>query len=136
MMERILKYFCAILPAVFCVTLINGCAVKEAEPPAPRHAAAERQGAIIIDPSSFYEACEKLTPGQQIEYSFEASLPVNFNIHYHSKADGIVYPVKEDTISSKSGGLTAEVQAVYCCMWSNKHAAPVTLSHEFNIVAQ
>jgi hypothetical protein len=126
--------FSTIVLALFCLATLNNCAAKNEQP--TQHVDVEQQEAIIIASSSFHEACDKLTAGQRIEYSFETSLPVDFNVHYHSKTAGIVYPVKEDNVTSSSGGLVADVQAIYCCMWSNRQSAPVSLTYEFKTADQ
>jgi hypothetical protein len=129
-----MKTLYSIVPALFCIVTLSNCAAKDEQQ--PQHVAVEQQEAVIIAPSSFHEACDKLTPGQQIKYSFETTLPVDFNVHYHSKTAGIVYPVKEDNVTSSSGELTADVQAIYCCMWSNKQSAPISLTYEFTTVGK
>ena len=117
---------------LFFATVISGCAAKDQAK--PQHIDAEQEEAIIIAPSSFYEACDKLTAGTTVKYSFQTTSPVNFNVHYHSKTEGIVYPVKEDSISSSNGDMVAEVQAIYCCMWANKQSVPVSLTFDLKIL--
>jgi len=105
-----MKFSCGIVPAVAAVLLISGCAATEtATTTKPQHIdAGQQQGEVIIASSSFYEACERLSPGQQVEYSFVISKPVDF--------------------------FTAEAKAIYCCMWSNKQAVPVSLTYDFKII--
>ena len=114
---------------VFFFAISFGCAVKDQE--VEQHTYIEEDENIIIAPSSFYEVCEKLVAGQKVIYSFETTLPVNFNVHYHSKSEGIVHAVKEDDILTAGGDMVAETAAIYCCMWSNKQSQPVTLNHKF-----
>ena len=121
------------------VMLLNpGCAATEKATSAKPHHIDEgqqQQEEVIIAPSAFYEACEKLSAGQQAEYSFTVSKPVDFNVHYHT-AEGIRYPVQEQNIASKSGRLTAEVKATHCCMWTNNHSSPVSLAYDFKLVEE
>lgn len=126
-----MKLFHAVM-VVGIVVLSFGCASKEVK---PTHSDAAQQEEIILAPSSFYEACEKLTPGQRVKFSFAASRPVDFNVHYHT-TEGITYPVKETAVESHSGELTAEAKAVYCCMWTNDHMWPVSVACSFNIVEE
>ena len=116
--------------------LNSGCAATEKATSAnPQHVdeGQQQEEVVVIAPASFYEACEKLSAGQQAEFSFTVSKPVAFNVHYHT-AEGIRYPVREENIASKSGRLTAEVKATHCCMWNNKHSAPVSLTYNFKLV--
>src|SRR3990172_13426438 len=36
-----------------------------------------------IKPSGIHEDCFEMAPGQILDYSFEATKPVDFNIHFH-----------------------------------------------------
>ena len=130
-----MNFFCGIVPAVAAVLLMSGCAATETATTAkPQHIdAGQQQEEVIIASSSFYEACDKLSPGQQVEYSFTISQPVNFNVHYHT-AQEIHYPVQKENIDSMSGVFTAEAKATYCCMWTNKQPVPVSLTYDFKIL--
>jgi hypothetical protein len=130
-----MRFSCGILSAV-AVLFISGCAATEtATTVKPQHIGSGMQEEVIIASSSFYEACDKLSPGQQAEYSFAVSKPVNFNVHYHT-AQEIHYPVQKENIDSMSGVFTAEAKAMYCCMWSNKHPVPVSLNYDFKIMEE
>jgi len=130
-----MKFFYGIVLAGFAAMLFGGCAATETATNAkPQHIdAGQQQEEVIIASSSFYEACDKLSPGQQVEYSFAISKPVDFNVHYHT-AEGVHYPVQKENIDSMSGVFTAEAKATYCCMWSNKQPVPVSLTYDFKIV--
>jgi hypothetical protein len=129
-----MRLFYIVVSFLFLSAAISGCAAKDQAK--PQHVdAVEQEEAIIIAPSSFYEACDKLTEGQKVKYSFTTTSPVHFNVHYHSRTEGIIYPVKEENISYSRGDMVAEVQAIYCCMWANRQTSPVTLTHEFVTLA-
>ena len=131
-----MKFYYGIVLAGFAALFISGCAATGTATTAkPQHIDAGMQEEVIIASSSFYEACDKLTPGQQVEYSFEISKPVNFNVHYHI-AQEINYPVQKENIDSMSGVFTAEAKAMYCCMWSNKQPVPVSLTYDFRIMEE
>jgi len=81
----------------------------------------------VLYPQGDYEECVELLPGQMLEYSFRASMPVNFNIHYHARGE-VFYPVKRDHVSSLSGRIDVEELPYYtgderyfCLMWENPH---------------
>lgn len=134
-----MKFSCGVLPAVAAALLMSGCAATETattmKPPQHIEGGQQQQEEVIIASSSFYEACDKLSPGQQVEYFFVVSKPVHFNVHYHT-AEGIRYPVKEENIDSSRGTFTAEAKAMYCCMWSSKQPGPVSLTYDFKIIEE
>jgi|GEM_PF-1595610 hypothetical protein len=95
----------------------------------------------VIYPGGDYEECVELVPGEVIEYSFEASMPVDFNIHYHFRGK-VFYPVKEVGVSSFSGSLDVEELPYYtgsdryfCMMWENHHRRMrITLRYRYRVV--
>jgi hypothetical protein len=94
----------------------------------------------MIKPSSMYEECLELAPGQIMEYSFRTSKPVDFNIHYHGE-DKIYYPVSESNVTSRSGTLNVKEQEFYtegqeyfCLMWENPSDKRVRLEFDCNLI--
>ena len=61
-----------------------------------------------------------------MRWSFEASAPTDFNIHYH-QAKQVIYPAQLAQVASASDTLNAQVEQDYCWMWSNKSAGSLTL---------
>lgn len=80
-----------------------------------------------IAPGKFVEVCGPLTPGQGIQWSFEADRAVDFNIHYHVGKD-VRYPAKQDRVTALQGRLVADAPQDHCWMWVNKSAAAVRLA--------
>ncbi len=80
-----------------------------------------------IAAGKFAEACGKLAAGDGVRWSFAASAPVDFNIHYHVGKEA-VFPVKQAQVSSGRDQLNAAVAQDYCWMWTNKGRAPVSLT--------
>ena len=129
-----MKSFYKILLAGTAVLLFSGCTATEtATTTKSQHLDTGQQEEVVVAPSSFHEACEKLSPGQKAEFSFTTSKPVDFNVHYHTM-EGAIYSVREENIASKSGEVTAEAKATYCCMWTNNHDVPVSLTYNLKIV--
>jgi len=94
---------------------------------------------IVVKAGSSYEECIELLPSHVMEYSFKASQPVSFNIHYHG--EGWVYePVSEKEISEWKGILDVKKQSYYteeqehfCLMWENPYNKSVSLTFECKI---
>jgi hypothetical protein len=129
-----MRFFYEILLAGIAVLLFSGCTTtKTATTTKSHHLDTGQQEEVVLAPSSFHEACEKLSPGQKAAFSFSTSKPVDFNVHYHTM-EGAVYSMREENIASKSGEVSAEVKATYCCMWTNNHSGPVSLNYEFRVV--
>jgi hypothetical protein len=68
---------------------------------------------------SFDERCLKLTAGEAVRYRFNASAPVDFNIHYHRGSE-VHYPVKTAASRSADATFTAPHADTYCLMWERK----------------
>jgi hypothetical protein len=81
---------------------------------------------LSIAPGKFAEVCGKLTKGSSVDWRFDGSGPLDFNIHYHAGKD-VVFPAKADAVASSSGALSVEVDQDYCWMWRNKTGAAVSL---------
>jgi hypothetical protein len=84
----------------------------------------ERQ--LSVAPGKFAELCGALAEEQSVQWSFEASSALDFNIHYHQGED-VVYPARANGAARSNGTLTVDSAQGYCWMWTNKSAAPVTL---------
>ncbi|MEW6117115.1 MAG: hypothetical protein AB1553_09475 [Nitrospirota bacterium] len=79
-----------------------------------------------------HEECMEMTPGDMLSYSFTASGPFDFNIHYHEGKD-IFYPVSQKAVSSGEGSYTAERAHIYCLMWTNTRQEPLSLTYTFRV---
>jgi hypothetical protein len=84
----------------------------------------ERQ--LTVAPGKFAEVCGKLNPPADVQWQFSASMPLNFNIHYH-EGKAVKFPAKQDGVAEGSGKLGVEIQQDYCWMWTNKSANVATL---------
>ena len=89
---------------------------------------------VKIKPSRSYEDCVELLPGQIMNYSFNASNFVNFNIHYHTEKE-LYYPVKKKGVMMGKGSLDIQEldyysteQEFFCVMWDNLNPEPVQVS--------
>jgi hypothetical protein len=84
------------------------------------------EGRLAVAPGKFAEVCGKLAKAQSVAWRFDASGPLNFNIHYHEGKD-VRYSERRDALASASGQLQVALDQDYCWMWTNKSAQPVDL---------
>jgi hypothetical protein len=89
----------------------------------------------ILKPSEDYEDCLELLPGQTLDYSFEASDPLDFNIHCHEEHN-IVYGVSKEAVSKDAGIFVADKDQYYCLMWTNKRSKPVSFVYKWRVPRQ
>jgi len=83
-----------------------------------------------IAAGKFVEVCGKLPAGVNVEWSFEANAPTDFNIHYHVGKE-VVFPTKVSQVARGQDTLRVKVEQDYCWMWTNKTAEPVVLKASF-----
>lgn len=90
------------------------------------HAAAGEPLRRSIAPGGFDEHCLKIEAGRAIAYRFEASAPVDFNIHHHRGKD-VLYPVRRESTRQFASTFRAESTDEYCLMWENKGGVAATV---------
>lgn len=81
---------------------------------------------LTVVPGKFAEVCGKLAKAQSVAWRFDASEPLNFNIHYHEGKE-VRYPERRDALASANGRLRVALDQDYCWMWTNKSAQPIDL---------
>jgi hypothetical protein len=79
-----------------------------------------------IRPGKIAEECFKLPAGGTVGYAFEATAPVDFNIHYH-RGNDVFYPVKSDGVRNDDRRFTAPSAEEYCLMWTNASKEALTV---------
>ena len=77
-------------------------------------------------PGKFAEICGKLPAGLKVGWNFEASAPLDFNVHYHVGKE-VVFPSKLTAVVTAKDTLATKIDQDYCWMWSNKTAASATI---------
>ena len=87
---------------------------------------------VEIVPDDVIEKCLKLKPDQFLDYSFEASKPLAFNLHYHL-LDSTIFHVKEETQKRKEIFHPVKGQKVYCMEWRNSGPDSVTLDYIYSV---
>ena len=87
---------------------------------------------IQLPSSGTHEECLKLLQENVVVYSFEASHPLTFDIHYHDGTQ-IVDAFAKKTIAALEATLQPEIAQEYCITWSNHQPQAVQLNYQFQI---
>jgi hypothetical protein len=69
-----------------------------------------------LPPYASHDECVRLAPGDRLEYAFEASAPVAFDIRYREGA-AVVAPVVREQSRTDAGVFVARIARDYCLMW-------------------
>jgi hypothetical protein len=112
-----------------CLVFIIVAVVYMQMPPSQKM---KDQVEIQLPSLATHEECLKLLQENEVVYSFEASDPLTFDIHYH---DGtrIVDAFAKKTISDLKATLQPEIVQEYCMSWSNHQPKEVQLKYQFQI---
>lgn len=71
-----------------------------------------------------------MVPGDHFQFSWEASAPVYFNVHFHG-ADGTERPIEERG-EALEGNFTADMTEVYALLWRNEGTSEVEIRLEMD----
>ena len=82
---------------------------------------------VSVAPAKFAEVCGKLPAELKVRWSFDASAPLDFNVHYHIGKQ-VVFPSKLAAVAAAKGVLDTKIDQDYCWMWSNKSASAATVT--------
>ena len=82
---------------------------------------------VVIAPGEKAEVCSSLARQQQVEWSFEGSKAVDFDIHYGQGASA-TYALRRFKMSSLQGRLDPPADQTYCWTWSNERSTPTTIN--------
>ena len=69
-----------------------------------------------LPPLAVHEECVRLAPGDRVDYSFDSSEPVAFNIHYH-EGKAVVMPVSREASRADAGVFAPALAQHYCLRW-------------------
>jgi hypothetical protein len=69
-----------------------------------------------LRPYEVHEECAELKPGDRLDYSFESTEPVDFNVHYH-EGNAVVMPVVREKSRADAGVFAPPIAHHYCLMW-------------------
>ena len=71
-----------------------------------------------------HEECFKLDEGERVDFRFESTEPVAFNIHYH-EGHAVVMPISREKSLEYAGVYVARLDQDYCLMWEAGAAGAV-----------
>ena len=69
-----------------------------------------------IAPYEWHEECLHLGVGDRVEFAFEATEPVDFNVHYH-EGKTVIMPISRDKTRADAGVFVSPAEQDYCLMW-------------------
>ena len=136
-----MKYFLIIIFLPFLLLVTASCTSMETgkKPIEETDAPVICSETITIAPFRSDEECVELLPGNILEYSFRASKPLKFNIHYHAE-DELHYPVSMENVDEWKGVLDVgnisyytKEQEYFCLMWENPHSESVSITYQCRI---
>jgi hypothetical protein len=78
-----------------------------------------------------HEECLVLKPGERVEYRFESTEPVDFNIHYH-EGNAVVMPVVREKSLEDAGMYSVRIAQDYCLAWE-AGAAGATIDYRIRV---
>ena len=104
-------------------------AVAPIQPPVAAAPVQQDGGTLGIGSGYYREVCHTLKRGDKRRYSFTSTVPLEFNIHYHSEDAVIDIAVGHD-VRRKEGIMAAGVdgEEIYCWMWVNLQVHPAELT--------
>lgn len=129
MLSHALKYLVSITcAAVLSIGPGRAAALENAAPGLP----IKRE---VIKPGAVHEECFRLEAGDRVDYQFESSKALSFNLHYH-EGDKVLEPVKLANALYGSNNYRAVVAQAYCLMWANPGKTDVKLQYGLRIQGQ
>jgi hypothetical protein len=82
-----------------------------------------------VAPGKLAEVCVALAESEAVQWRFNATAPIDFNIHYHHGKD-VTYPLKRDGVAADGREFKPRIKQDYCWMWSNRSDDAVKLQIE------
>ncbi|MBS0315402.1 MAG: hypothetical protein IT523_07435 [Burkholderiales bacterium] len=79
-----------------------------------------------IAPGSALELCGAVDPRLPVEWRYQASGPLTFDIHRHSGSE-VIYASRSYLTRQQNGRFSPTFQFDWCWTWANESAEPVSL---------
>ena len=77
----------------------------------------------LLDAGQIHEVCGDLSEGDAVQWELQATVPVDFDIHYH-QGQTVFSAVTKSGVSALSDTLTVTVTQTYCWMLGNTGQNP------------
>lgn len=90
---------------------LTACTAPSITADAPKSVAGQ-----ALAPYELHEECLRLVPGDRIDYTFDSTEPVAFNIHFHA-GNAVVMPVVRENTRADAGIFAPPIGEHYCLMW-------------------
>ena len=71
---------------------------------------------IVIAPYEMHEQCVRLAAGERLDYRYESSAPLDFDIHYRD-GNAVLAPLVREQSTNDTGSFEAPVARDYCLKW-------------------
>src|SRR5215213_2433316 len=81
---------------------------------------------VVIAPGESAAVCSTLAREQQVEWTFNGSKAIDFDIR-HGDGATATYVLRRFKMSSSQGRLDAPAHQTYCWTWSNKRSTATTI---------
>ena len=69
-----------------------------------------------LPPYKVHEECLRLEPGDRVDFTFDSTEPVDFNLHYH-EGKTVVMPLVREKTRGDAAVFAPQVAQDYCLMW-------------------
>jgi hypothetical protein len=90
---------------------VGACAAPALQPGEPR--AVDR---LVIAPYARHETCAQLMDGDRLDYRYESSAALDFEIDYHD-GGAVLSPIVREQSTSDSGIFEPRAARKYCLVW-------------------
>jgi len=99
------------LASSIAATLLAACASAPIPPNAPHSVDAQR-----IAPWEIHEDCADILDGDRIDFRFDATERVDFDLYYREGA-AVIIPLSRHAVTADSGVFEARIPGHYCLAW-------------------
>lgn len=113
-------------PTVIVAAVLAGCAGTPTDPAAFHVVTGHEMSAFVT-----HEVCMRLARGERLEYVFESTEPVHFDLHYR-EGGATVQPITKDHVREATG-LYAVPQAQPLCLGWEAGPAGARLDYRYRI---
>ena len=129
---RVEKFSRMMAVSLFFV-LLSGCAAGPMKKPPGQEVHLGGPAVISLDDFGETERCARVSPGRELQYSFDADDGVVFTI-FTVQEDGTRETVSRESTFFTRGTLTPDKETTYCLSWRSRAAFKVRIGYRADIV--